>query len=629
MFLSTLRRLFTSAKATARPSRRRSTLTLNPLEDRAVPADLVGTSMTLHNDAMPENAWGGFLFGTLTPNLPGGTGYTSFTLVPGVGDTNNANFYTADNQLRTTSNFNFEAMGGTLNVRIRATAANGVQGEDTFALTLTNINERPTGVSLAGNTVPENSPGGTPIGTISSTDLDGVDPHTYTLVNSSGGRFQITGNTLEVAPGADLNYETQRGFYIAIRATDAGGLATTRGFMVYLSNVSEAPTGLTLTNNSVQEATPSGTYVGTLLATDPEYGAITYSLTDDAGGRFAVNGPNIVVANGTLLDYETATSHNVTVQATGPGGSTTQVFVINVTNANEAPTDIALSNDTLVLPATVVGSFSATDPDVGDTATFILTNNANGKFQLVGNQLQTTDQNLFVYDPAPTYQISVLVLDQGGRSYTENFTINVSGIPTGGGNTAPTDIAITGTSVDENSAVGTYIGTLSATDDSPNPVTYTLLDDAGGRFAISGVNLTVANGLLLNYEASTTHDIKIRATDAGNLTYDEVVTITVNNVNEAPTDIALTNDTLALPTTAGFVVGTLSALDPDAAQTFTFFMAENGAGKFTIVGNDIVVADPDQFVWDPQPSYQVHVYVQDQGGAMYDEWFTITVSNFV
>ena len=52
---------------------------------------------------------------------------------------------------------------------------------------------------------------------------------------------------------------------------------------------------------------------------------MTYSLTDNAGGRFAINSSNgvVTVANGALLDYETAHSHNITVQATAGALSST------------------------------------------------------------------------------------------------------------------------------------------------------------------------------------------------------------------------------------------------------------------------------------------------------------------
>jgi Ca2+-binding RTX toxin-like protein len=96
------------------------------------------------------------------------------------------------------------------------------------------------------------------------------------------------------------------------------------------------------TANTVAENAANGTVVGiTALGTDADTGAtVTYSLTDTAGGRFAINSSTgvITVANGTLLDYEAATSHNVTVLATSSDGSTTnQVFAIAITNVNEAP----------------------------------------------------------------------------------------------------------------------------------------------------------------------------------------------------------------------------------------------------------------------------------------------------
>ncbi len=71
--------------------------------------------------------------------------------------------------------------------------------------------------------------------------------------------------------------------------------------------------------------------VGTVAASDPDADSLTYSLTDDAGGRFAIDAATgqITVANGALLDYEDATQHSVTVKVTDPGGlSDTATFAI-------------------------------------------------------------------------------------------------------------------------------------------------------------------------------------------------------------------------------------------------------------------------------------------------------------
>ena len=80
------------------------------------------------------------------------------------------------------------------------------------------------------------------------------------------------------------------------------------------------------TGGSVAENAVNGTAVGiTAHRHRRRHGAmISYSLTDNAGGRFAINATTgvVTVANGSQLDYETATSHSITVLATSSDGST-------------------------------------------------------------------------------------------------------------------------------------------------------------------------------------------------------------------------------------------------------------------------------------------------------------------
>ena len=65
-----------------------------------------------------------------------------------------------------------------------------------------------------------------------------------------------------------------------------------------------------------------------------------YSLTDDAGGRFAINASTgaITVANGALLDYETATSWQIGVRTADQTGHVfDKPFTIAVTDVYEGP----------------------------------------------------------------------------------------------------------------------------------------------------------------------------------------------------------------------------------------------------------------------------------------------------
>lgn len=112
--------------------------------------------------------------------------------------------------------------------------------------------------------------------------------------------------------------------------------------------------------------------------------------------------------------------------------------------------------------------------------------------------------------------------------------------------TAPSQVMLSGTSVKELiESVGTPIGALSASDVNQNEsFTYTLLDNAGGRFAIVGTSLVVANPILLDYEQAAAHNIVVRATDKDGLFKDQPFTITVADVSPEVTSGSAGNDTI-------------------------------------------------------------------------------------
>jgi Ca2+-binding RTX toxin-like protein len=97
--------------------------------------------------------------------------------------------------------------------------------------------------------------------------------------------------------------------------------------------------GFDIPGDAVVENAADGTAIGQVEAADPDSGeTFTYALLDDAGGRFAINASTglVTVANGALLDYETAAQHSITVQVTDSGGASySEAFTINLANVNE------------------------------------------------------------------------------------------------------------------------------------------------------------------------------------------------------------------------------------------------------------------------------------------------------
>ncbi|MDA9190553.1 cadherin domain-containing protein, partial [Alphaproteobacteria bacterium] len=77
------------------------------------------------------------------------------------------------------------------------------------------------------------------------------------------------------------------------------------------------------TNNTISELASIGATVGiTALATDGDAAdSVSYALTNDAGGLFTIDSTSGVVSLAGQLDYETATSHTITVEATSTDGS--------------------------------------------------------------------------------------------------------------------------------------------------------------------------------------------------------------------------------------------------------------------------------------------------------------------
>ena len=127
-----------------------------------------------------------------------------------------------------------------------------------------------------------------------------------------------------------------------------------------------------------------------------------------------------------------------------------------------------------------------------------------------------------------------------------------------------------GLSVPEGSASGTVIGTVVSLDpDADHTATYTLTDDAGGRFAIDPVTgtVTVANGALLDFESASSHAITVRSTNDDSLWREEVYTVALTDVNDAPAGsdgtVTATEDTPFTFTVAHFG---FSDADGDALQ---------------------------------------------------------------
>jgi len=532
------------------------------------------------------------------------------------------------------------------NITVRATSSDGSFSTQGFTIAVGDVDEFNVGaisdINGAADSVAENAALGTVVGiTASAADADATNNTiSYTLDDDAGGRFAINGasGVVTVADGTLLDREAAASHNITVRATSTDGSFSTQVFSITVSDVDEFDVGAISDTdagaNSLAENAANGTLVGiTASAADADAtnNTISYTLDDDAGGRFAIDGTTgvVTVADGTLLDREAAASHNITVRATSQDTSfSTQVFTITVTDVDEF--DVGAVSDTDA-GANSVAENAAIGTMVGITAfasdadattngiTYTLDNSAGGRFAIDGTTGVVTVANgtLLDREAAANHNITVRATSQDGSFSTQGFAIAVTDVNEFAvGAIGDTDALANG--APENSPAGTPVGITafaSDADATTNTVTYSLDDDAGGRFAIDVATGVVRVAGALDYEAAASHNIIVRATSADGSFSTQTLTVNVSDGNEFP----VFNDQgfpVAENSANGSVVGALVIADPDVGDTANYsILAGNAGGAFAIDAlGQVVVANSAMLDFETTPSFILTVQVQDSGG---------------
>ena len=164
------------------------------------------TDISLDSTSVNENAGIDTEVGTFsTTDADNPCDTHTYTLVPGVGSNDNALFTidNADYVLRTAAVFDYETVN-TYSIRVQTDDGEGGTYERAFTITINDVNDNPpTDITMDSTTVPESQPIGTVVGTFTTTDVDTVGTHTYSLVagvgDTNNASFTIVGDELQTA----------------------------------------------------------------------------------------------------------------------------------------------------------------------------------------------------------------------------------------------------------------------------------------------------------------------------------------------------------------------------------------------------------------------------------------------
>ena len=287
---------------------------------------------------------------------------------------------------------------------------------------------------------------------------------------------------------------------------------------------------------------------------------------------------------------------------------------------NQAPTSVTLSN--------VVSSFAedtdtssrikVADIAIGDdgqgTNVLSLAGADAGSFEIIGNELFLKAGTSLDFESKTAFDVTVQADDAsvgGTPDASASLSVGVTDV-----NEAPTAISLSSTSFDEGDYDRTdvVVGDLATTDpDSGETFSYQIVSDPSGLAFIEDGQLKFADGTY-DFETQDSYDITVRATDSAGNVVDQDFTIHVNDVNEAPTAVTLSNVVTDLSEdtdmSSRVKVADISVSD-DALGTNDLILSGADAGSFEIIGNELFLKAGTALDFESKTAFDVTVQADD------------------
>jgi hypothetical protein len=491
---------------------------------------------------------------------------------------------------------------------------------------------------------------------------DSGSPHTQSL---SGVELN-TGARLLGALNSPPTLINGTVYTVAFNATDAAGNTATQVSVTGVTFDTTVPTVTGVTSTTVDGTYKQGDVIAITVAFSEVVNVTgTPQLTLETGTNDAVvdyssgTGTNTLTFSYTIgsgetssdLDYgstsalvlnsgtiKDAALNAATLTLASPGAANSlaankalvvdgilPTMTIGATNGTDAVSDGATSND-----ETLTITFTSSDPTVDFTAEDItVTGGVISGFAAASSTVYTA-----VFTPSSERSTTIGVAagvftDAAGNNNTAaiqfNWTYDENIVP----------IVLDATFIlAENSANGTVLGTIEASDADGDTLTYSIrsgnTNAAFGLDASTG-SLVVSNHLALDFETISTFSLLVQVSD-GVLSDSATITINLTDVEEG----SITNEPPTIPSTIynlaarflllenstnGTVLGTIEATDPDG-DTLTYSIERGNDGEpFSLDSESGVLTLSNSSVLDYKTTPTFILFVKASDGWLSDYAF--------
>gem|GEM_PF-802471 len=631
--------------------------------------------ITLSANTINENLAAGDVAGTFSNTSSEGNSFT-YNMVAGSGDTDNAYFQIEGNQLKTVTPLNYEKKT-TASIRIKVTNDTGLSLEKEFSLMVNNVNDAPSALALSKKAIAENTPVGTVVGYLSSSDEDAGDTFRYSFAQGNGDadnhRFTLDGNALKTV--IPFNYAEKNSYSVRLRTIDRDGLICESSFIISIFNdavlngpkyiytvagngtggfggddglataarlyypidVLSGGSGILIAdsfNKRIRKLDEASGLISTFAGGNNEI-SFPRSVAADAQNNLFVltNYPDVIykinAGTGLLSRYAGAEVSN-SYQAIGDGGPAGDAIFANASDIVVAANgDLFVSEEFGNRIRKISASTGIISTIAGDGSQFYGEGGYSGDGGPAVNarlrnpyHLAIDGNNVYVADRS-NYVIRKINLSTGIiTTVAGNGTLGSAG---DGSAAINAELNIVGAIALDKSA-NIYIAQPSSIRkvDAGTGIISTVAGSENWGYSGDGGLATKA--LLNNIAGISVNDMgEIYIADAGN---NVVRKVSPFIINMAPNDITLSKLTVNDDLPAGSTAATISTTDPNEGDTFTYSLV-TGQGDtdntaFSVSGDKLITTGTLDYV--AKNAYAVRLKTTDAGGISFEKSFNIAVS---